>query len=87
MIWVINVIGIIQSSNQMCMWQTAILLFNHVKQIGWFMTIKIFPFHMFIFICSSLDLKTAAVTSGQSNAVCPSNNCETISGRFEEIRP
>ncbi len=38
-------------------------------------------------ICSSSSdqastEKTAAVTSGRSNEVCPSNNCETISGHL-----
>jgi hypothetical protein len=31
LIGVINVMGIVQANHQMCMWQTTILIFNHVK--------------------------------------------------------
>ncbi len=30
-IGVINVMGVVQATHQMCMWQTTILIFNHVK--------------------------------------------------------
>ena len=41
-IWVINVVGILQTNNNMCMWQTTILIFNHMECIDQLPTIKVF---------------------------------------------
>jgi len=36
------IMGIIQANNQMCMWQTMTLIFNHMKCINYFTAIKVF---------------------------------------------
>ncbi len=41
-IGVVYVMGIVQANHQMCMWQTTILVFNHMKCINKFTAIKVF---------------------------------------------